>query len=99
MVRFAHNDPGLLACCSLDGSLSICQVTEGEPRVLHRLRGHSAGVTGESYPIFMLTTITIQFSIQPPVLINMLYYFYLFSVLSHRLVHIYSSDGFFYCRV
>ncbi|XP_050729025.1 WD repeat-containing protein 13-like [Eriocheir sinensis] len=46
MVRFAHNDPGLLACCSLDGTLSICQVADGEPRVLHTLRKHSAGVTG-----------------------------------------------------
>lgn len=46
MVRFGHNDPGLLACCSLDGTLSICQVADGEPRVLHTLRKHSAGVTG-----------------------------------------------------
>lgn len=46
MVKFAHNDQGLLACSSLDGTLSICQVAEGEPRVLHTLRHHSAGVTG-----------------------------------------------------
>lgn len=46
MVKFAHNDSGLLACCSLDGSLSICQVADGEPRVLHSLQLHTAGVTG-----------------------------------------------------
>lgn len=47
MVKFAHNDAGLLACCSLDGSLSICQVLEGQPHVVHTLRHHTAGVTGE----------------------------------------------------
>ncbi|MPC13879.1 WD repeat-containing protein 13 [Portunus trituberculatus] len=46
MVKFAHNDSGLLACCSLDGSLSICQVADGDPRVLHTLQLHTAGVTG-----------------------------------------------------
>ncbi|XP_042893188.1 WD repeat-containing protein 13-like [Penaeus japonicus] len=46
MVRFAHNDQGLLACSSLDGTLSICQVAEGQPRVIHTLRHHTAGVTG-----------------------------------------------------
>lgn len=51
MVKFAHNDPGLLACCSLDGSLSICQVADGEPRVLHTLQLHTAGVTGKPPPL------------------------------------------------
>ncbi|KAK3854623.1 hypothetical protein Pcinc_038914 [Petrolisthes cinctipes] len=46
MVKFAHNDAGLLGCCSLDGSLSICQVLEGQPHVVHTLRHHTAGVTG-----------------------------------------------------
>ncbi|XP_076043283.1 WD repeat-containing protein 13-like isoform X2 [Oratosquilla oratoria] len=45
MVKFGHNDAGLLACASLDGTLSICQVNQGQPRVTHTLRKHTAGVT------------------------------------------------------
>ncbi|XP_066947321.1 WD repeat-containing protein 13-like isoform X1 [Macrobrachium rosenbergii] len=46
MVKFAHNDQGLLACSSLDGTVSLCQVSEGQPRVLHTLKHHTAAVTG-----------------------------------------------------
>ena len=58
MVKFAHNDTGLLACCSLDGSLSICQVAEGDPRVLHTLHLHTAGVTGKPHILPQSTTST-----------------------------------------
>lgn len=43
-VRFAHNDKSLLACSSLDGTLSICQITPPPATVLYILRGHTAGV-------------------------------------------------------
>ncbi|KAK7051132.1 WD repeat-containing protein 13 [Halocaridina rubra] len=46
MVKFAHNDQGLLACSSLDGTLSLCEVSDGQPRVLHTLKHHAAAVTG-----------------------------------------------------
>uniref|UniRef100_A0A8C3UVR9 WD repeat domain 13 n=1 Tax=Catharus ustulatus TaxID=91951 RepID=A0A8C3UVR9_CATUS len=44
-VQFAHDERHLLACCSLDGSLSVCRLAPGPPAVLRRLRGHGAGVS------------------------------------------------------
>ncbi|CAL4109486.1 unnamed protein product, partial [Meganyctiphanes norvegica] len=47
MVKFANNEAGLLACSSLDGTISICQVAEdAPPSVIHTLAYHTAGVTG-----------------------------------------------------
>lgn len=43
-VKFANNDKSLLACCSLDGTLSICQLTPSPATVLYILKGHKAGV-------------------------------------------------------
>ncbi|XP_057244531.1 WD repeat-containing protein 13-like, partial [Malurus melanocephalus] len=44
-VQFAHDERHLLACCSLDGTLSVCCLAPGPPAVLRRLRGHGAGVS------------------------------------------------------
>ncbi|XP_064415361.1 WD repeat-containing protein 13 isoform X1 [Latimeria chalumnae] len=44
-VQFANDDKHLLACCSLDGMISICQLVPTPPVVLRVLRGHSRGVT------------------------------------------------------
>ncbi|XP_033927707.1 WD repeat-containing protein 13 [Melopsittacus undulatus] len=43
-VQFAHDDRHLLACCSLDGTISVCRLAPGPPAVLQVLRGHGAGV-------------------------------------------------------
>ncbi|RWS08628.1 hypothetical protein B4U79_05611, partial [Dinothrombium tinctorium] len=43
-VHFANNDKSLLACCSLDGTLSICQLTPPPATVLYILKGHTDGV-------------------------------------------------------
>uniref|UniRef100_A0A663FJW5 WD repeat domain 13 n=1 Tax=Aquila chrysaetos chrysaetos TaxID=223781 RepID=A0A663FJW5_AQUCH len=43
-VQFAHDDRHLLACCSLDGTISVCRLAPGPPAVLRVLRGHSGGV-------------------------------------------------------
>lgn len=45
-VRFANNDKSLIACSSLDGKLSICQLTPSPASVLYLLNGHKAGITG-----------------------------------------------------
>ncbi|XP_063443917.1 WD repeat-containing protein 13-like [Mytilus trossulus] len=44
-VKFGHDDKTRLACASLDGTLSICQVIPDPATVICMLRGHSAGVT------------------------------------------------------
>ncbi|XP_043357501.1 WD repeat-containing protein 13 isoform X3 [Dermochelys coriacea] len=44
-VQFANDDKHLLACCSLDGTISVCQLAPAPPTVLRVLRGHSRGVS------------------------------------------------------
>uniref|UniRef100_A0A4W3H127 WD repeat domain 13 n=1 Tax=Callorhinchus milii TaxID=7868 RepID=A0A4W3H127_CALMI len=44
-VQFANDDRSRLACCSLDGTLSILQLVPTPPAVVCVLRGHSQGVT------------------------------------------------------
>ncbi|CAG2212599.1 WD repeat-containing protein 13 [Mytilus edulis] len=44
-VKFGHDDKTRLACASLDGTLSICQVIPDPATVICMLRGHAAGVT------------------------------------------------------
>ncbi|CAM5131526.1 unnamed protein product [Natator depressus] len=44
-VQFANDDKHLLACCSLDGTISVCQLAPAPPAVLRVLRGHSRGVS------------------------------------------------------
>ncbi|XP_067140482.1 WD repeat-containing protein 13-like [Centruroides vittatus] len=44
-VKFANNDKSLLACCSMDKTLSICQLTPPPASVLFKLKGHTKGVT------------------------------------------------------
>ncbi|XP_051865048.1 WD repeat-containing protein 13 [Pristis pectinata] len=44
-VQFANDDRNRLACCSLDGTVSIFQLVPSPPAVLRALKGHSRGVT------------------------------------------------------
>jgi len=50
-VKFAHDDKSRLACCSLDGQVSICQVIPPPATVICLLDGHTSGVTGASLVI------------------------------------------------
>ena len=43
-IRFANNDKSLLASCSLDGTLVICQVIPSPATTIYRLEGHQAGI-------------------------------------------------------
>lgn len=44
-VQFANDDKHLLACCSLDGTISVCQLVPTPPTVLQTLRGHNGPVS------------------------------------------------------
>ncbi|KAL1501342.1 hypothetical protein ABEB36_006677 [Hypothenemus hampei] len=44
MVKFANNETSRLCCSSLDGNLSVCDVSSNPPCVLAILRGHTSGV-------------------------------------------------------
>ncbi|XP_046581880.1 LOW QUALITY PROTEIN: WD repeat-containing protein 13-like [Haliotis rubra] len=44
-VKFAHDDKSRVACSSVDGTLSICQLVPPPATVICMLRGHKAGVT------------------------------------------------------
>ncbi|XP_022907848.1 WD repeat-containing protein 13-like [Onthophagus taurus] len=46
MVKFANNDQSLLCCSSVDGNLSVCNVTDSPPAVLAILKDHTKAVTG-----------------------------------------------------
>lgn len=48
MVKFGNNERSRLCCISLDGTLSICDVTCFPPSVLAVLKGHKKAVSGES---------------------------------------------------
>ncbi|CAF0943058.1 unnamed protein product [Brachionus calyciflorus] len=43
-VMFANNDKSLLATCSLDGTLVICQVIPSPATTIYKLEGHQAGI-------------------------------------------------------
>lgn len=43
-IRFANKDKSLLASCSLDGSLVICQVIPSPATTIYRLEGHQSGI-------------------------------------------------------
>lgn len=47
MVKFANNDRTRICCSSLDGNLSICDVTGSPPSVLGHLKGHTRAVSGQ----------------------------------------------------
>ena len=47
MLKFANNDRSRLCCASLDGTVSICNVTANSPYVETVLKGHKKGVTGD----------------------------------------------------
>ena len=44
-LQFANDDKHLLACCSLDGTLSIMTLSPSPPTVKVTLRGHAGPVT------------------------------------------------------
>lgn len=44
-LQFANDDKHLLACCSLDGTLSIMTLSPSPPRVKVTLKGHGGPVT------------------------------------------------------
>ena len=46
-VSFAHDDKYRLACSSIDGTLSVCQLMPLPPSVQCRLRGHKEAVVGK----------------------------------------------------
>ncbi|GJQ71200.1 hypothetical protein Trydic_g1097 [Trypoxylus dichotomus] len=46
MVKFANNDQSMLCCSSVDGTLSLCNVTGLPPHVTGILKGHKQAVTG-----------------------------------------------------
>lgn len=46
MVKFANNEKSRLCCSSVDGNLSVCDVSSTPPRVLAMLRGHKMAVPG-----------------------------------------------------
>lgn len=47
-ISFAHDDKYRLACSSIDGTLSVCQLMPLPPSVQCRLRGHKEAVVGKS---------------------------------------------------
>lgn len=51
MIKFANNERSRLCCSSLDGNLSICNVTSNPPSVEALLKGHAKAVTGFDWSI------------------------------------------------
>ena len=45
-VKFAHDDKSRLACSSMDGKLSVCQVDPPPATVICMLEGHTDGISG-----------------------------------------------------
>lgn len=45
-MKFANDDRTRVACSSLDGTLSICQVIPPPATVICMLKGHKGGVKG-----------------------------------------------------
>ena len=58
MLKFANNDRSRLCCASLDGTVSICNVTASPPYVEVVLKGHRKGVTGNSILSYDSTALT-----------------------------------------
>ena len=61
-VRFAHNDKTRLACCSLDGTLSIFSLSAEPPALVALLRGHMGPVNSEWYKTEFVVCIARPFS-------------------------------------
>lgn len=54
MLKFANNDRSKLCCASLDGVISICEVTGATgapPKVVALLKGHEKGVTAIDWSV------------------------------------------------
>ena len=45
-VKFANDDKTRVACSSIDGTLSVCQVIPPPATVICMLKGHKDGVSG-----------------------------------------------------
>jgi len=45
-VKFANDDKSRVACSSVDGSLSVCQVIPPPATVICMLKGHTDAVAG-----------------------------------------------------
>ena len=60
-MNFAHDDKSRLACCSLDGQISICQIVPPPATVICVLEGHTSGVTGrlEKFAQFVMKVISV----------------------------------------
>ncbi|XP_013417512.1 WD repeat-containing protein 13-like [Lingula anatina] len=50
-VEFAHDDKSRVACCSMDGQISICQVIPPPATVICVLTGHTSGVTDFAWSV------------------------------------------------
>ncbi|ESO10695.1 hypothetical protein HELRODRAFT_72444, partial [Helobdella robusta] len=50
-VKFAHDDKSRLACCSLDGQISVCQLVPPPATVICLFQGHTAGVYDFSWSL------------------------------------------------
>lgn len=50
-IRFANNDRSLLASCSTDGSLVICQVIPSPATTIYKLEGHQSGIMDMQWSI------------------------------------------------
>ena len=46
-MKFANDDKTRVACSSIDGSLSVCQVIPPPATVICMLKGHKDGVSGQ----------------------------------------------------
>lgn len=56
-VKFANDDKSRLACCSMDGTVSVCQLIPAPATVICVLKGHSSGVTGLKYFLYTLNNL------------------------------------------
>lgn len=50
-IKFANNDKSLLATCSLDGSLVICQLIPSPATIIYKLQGHTSGINGTFFDL------------------------------------------------
>ena len=58
-VKFANDDKTRVACSSIDGSLSVCQVIPPPATVICMLKGHKDGVSGGCLSPVMLMKVSI----------------------------------------
>lgn len=66
MVKFANNDRSRLCCSSLDGTLSVCDVTSEPPCVIAILKGHQQAIPGFDWSVNndFITSISLDATIK-----------------------------------